>query len=194
MAAHDDKISDNRRKLFKALSAAPVVMTLRPGAALATASAYQCLANKDADVFIAAPANECTDEIDCFAYELLTYWNVQCGSDEIIIVVEVNSAFYRLDIPGVQVSTVSKDGDNKLSGNLGACYFVELSSNDGYFLVLVEPVNADGTGVLGDSGEAVDINPVGVYPATLPAPTYQGITHTCLCSIHPDATGTFVKG
>ena len=33
MAAHDEKISQNRRKLFKALSAAPVVATLAPGQA-----------------------------------------------------------------------------------------------------------------------------------------------------------------
>ena len=31
MAAQDDKISENRRRLFKALSAVPVVATLRPG-------------------------------------------------------------------------------------------------------------------------------------------------------------------
>ncbi len=43
MAAQDDKISENRRRLFKALSAAPVVATLRPGT-LAAGSAYQCAA------------------------------------------------------------------------------------------------------------------------------------------------------
>lgn len=45
MAAHDEKISQNRRKLFKALSAAPVVATLAPGQAAAQASAFQCLNN-----------------------------------------------------------------------------------------------------------------------------------------------------
>lgn len=44
MAAQDDKISENRRRLFKALSAVPVVMTLRPGEAMANMSAFQCLA------------------------------------------------------------------------------------------------------------------------------------------------------
>ena len=42
MAAHDEKISSNRRKLFKALSAAPVVYTLDSGATGANASAFQC--------------------------------------------------------------------------------------------------------------------------------------------------------
>lgn len=45
MAARDEKISNNRRRLFKALSAAPVVATLKPGSALATSSAYQCLSS-----------------------------------------------------------------------------------------------------------------------------------------------------
>ncbi len=50
MAAHDDKISDNRRRLFKALSAAPVVMTLRPGEALAGSNlAHITCANKQLD-------------------------------------------------------------------------------------------------------------------------------------------------
>ncbi len=44
MSADDEnKISENRRRLFKALSTAPVVMTLRPGQVLANASAFQCL-------------------------------------------------------------------------------------------------------------------------------------------------------
>jgi hypothetical protein len=54
MAAHDDKISNNRRRLFKALSAAPIVATLRPGEALANNSAYQCamkLREEQVDVF-----------------------------------------------------------------------------------------------------------------------------------------------
>ena len=42
MAAHDEQISQRRRQLFKALSAAPVVATLAPSQA-AAGSAYQCL-------------------------------------------------------------------------------------------------------------------------------------------------------
>jgi hypothetical protein len=45
MSSKDDQISSNRRRLFKALSAAPVVATLRPGEALANTSAYQCAEN-----------------------------------------------------------------------------------------------------------------------------------------------------
>jgi hypothetical protein len=42
MSSKDDQISSNRRRLFKALSAAPVVAAMNPGHALANASAYQC--------------------------------------------------------------------------------------------------------------------------------------------------------
>ena len=45
MAAHKENVSQNRRRLFKALSATPVVATLSPGSAIASHSAYQCAAN-----------------------------------------------------------------------------------------------------------------------------------------------------
>jgi hypothetical protein len=44
MSAREENVSQNRRRLFKALSSAPVVATLSPGSALATHSAYQCAA------------------------------------------------------------------------------------------------------------------------------------------------------
>jgi len=80
MAAHNEKISANRRKLFKALSATPVVLTLRPGSALANTSIVQCLADgfaSDAgtDDFIAA-GSTCSQNDDCFAYKELNYWRV----------------------------------------------------------------------------------------------------------------------
>lgn len=55
MAAQDDQISKNRRRLFKALSAVPVVATLRPGEALANSSAFQCVAKVRAENFSPAP-------------------------------------------------------------------------------------------------------------------------------------------
>lgn len=57
MAAHDDKISNNRRRLFKALSAVPVVATLRPGEALANSSAFQCVAKVRAENFSPLPTS-----------------------------------------------------------------------------------------------------------------------------------------
>lgn len=44
MSAHEEKISNKRRKLFKALSAVPVVATFGPGEALANTSSIQCAA------------------------------------------------------------------------------------------------------------------------------------------------------
>ena len=80
MAAHDEKISSNRRRLFKALSATPVVLTLRPGSALANSSIVQCLADGFASDtgtqdFIPSGA-ACSQGDDCFAYAPLTYWEV----------------------------------------------------------------------------------------------------------------------
>lgn len=47
MSSQDDhQISEQRRRLFKALSAVPVVATLRPGEALANGSAFQCAAKE----------------------------------------------------------------------------------------------------------------------------------------------------
>jgi hypothetical protein len=80
MAAHDEKISSNRRRLFKALSATPVVLTLRPGSALANSSIVQCLADgfaSDAGTQDFVPSGaSCSQGDDCFAYAPLTYWEV----------------------------------------------------------------------------------------------------------------------
>jgi hypothetical protein len=43
MTSLDNQVSEKRRRLFKALSAAPVVATLRPGEALANSSSFQCV-------------------------------------------------------------------------------------------------------------------------------------------------------
>lgn len=49
MAVQNDKVSEKRRRLFKALSAVPVVTTLRPGSALAAQSSMQCAAKNRAE-------------------------------------------------------------------------------------------------------------------------------------------------
>jgi hypothetical protein len=81
MATQDEKISDNRRRLFKALSAAPVVATLRPGEALATSSAIQCAANPmpiaDTKYYLNTTQG-CTNSdtgVDCHAYLQRMFWN-----------------------------------------------------------------------------------------------------------------------
>jgi hypothetical protein len=88
MADHDDKsVSEKRRRLFKALSAAPVVMTLRPGEALANASSLQCAATARAlrlpeyiESDCLSLGDACEDlgsnryQVDGGLYRGITYW------------------------------------------------------------------------------------------------------------------------
>jgi hypothetical protein len=88
MSAPDDKISSNRRRLFKALSTAPVVMTLKPGAALANASSMQCLLKESGEVtqkFHLKETAQCistgsTEGAGCFAYLKQRYWDVSANT------------------------------------------------------------------------------------------------------------------
>lgn len=80
MSAPDDKISSNRRRLFKALSTAPVVMTLKPGAALATSSAIQCAANEmplaETKFYLnTTQACSSTSGAGCHAFLERTFWD-----------------------------------------------------------------------------------------------------------------------
>jgi len=68
MTAHDEKISKNRRRLFKALSTAPVVATLQPGSALA-GSTMQCLANPTDPLNLSDVSACMVRDPDCWAYE-----------------------------------------------------------------------------------------------------------------------------
>ena len=75
MTVHDDKISDKRRRLFKALSAAPVVATLQPGSAFANASAFQCSKNiRDNLTLRPGPVELGSINTEPFLYNRLTYW------------------------------------------------------------------------------------------------------------------------
>ena len=86
MASDNQPISDKRRRLFKALSAAPVVATLRPGEALANSSAFQCAAslrkiqiqpfinqNNTPTSCAVAVGEDCT--IEGIIYRKVHYWN-----------------------------------------------------------------------------------------------------------------------
>ncbi len=75
MAAHDDNISNKRRRLFKALSAAPVVATLQPGSAFANASAFQCTKNiRDNLTLHPGPVQPGSSQAGPFLYQYLTHW------------------------------------------------------------------------------------------------------------------------
>ena len=87
MAAHNENISHNRRRLFKALSTAPVVATLSPGEVLARESSYQCTTKEMPEATIKFhksdpgcmsidnPAPGQISGAGCHAYEQRSFWD-----------------------------------------------------------------------------------------------------------------------
>lgn len=198
MAAHEDKISKNRRKLFKALSTAPVVVTLSPGSALATQSAYQCLTKAvdpmppvGYEFHLTDPG--CTNDL-CYVYQEKPYWTVSLGTKPIdpawpqevkdlvdATIVETQPGKF-ITLTGDNVSgLVTKDAsDDLLIGPVTDPYIVVAGGNTGLFLLVIEP--------LGET-ENPPIDFVGVYPEFQPTGNLQGITGTCLTSIMPGSSG-----
>lgn len=75
MAVQDNNISTKRRRLFKALSTAPVVATLNPGSALAAASSMQCAAKiRAGETLVPGPVDPTSVAADPFLYQELMYW------------------------------------------------------------------------------------------------------------------------
>ena len=136
MAAQDDKISSNRRKLFKALSAAPVVLTLRPGSALANASAHQCVKidreehsgyhwkgkEHESDFEDCSVDGVCKDKVDGAIYKKFKYWMPHSSEDRFYtgssysdascpeVVVERDSGQF-FDLDGNQLNNVQRIQD-----------------------------------------------------------------------------------
>lgn len=80
MAANEKQISQNRRRLFKALSAAPVVATLTPGSALANQSAFQCLSKIIPPVNFHPTDPGCNTGETCYVYQPVEYWDTSSGT------------------------------------------------------------------------------------------------------------------
>jgi hypothetical protein len=126
MATQDNQISDKRRRLFKALSAAPVVATLRPGQALANSSAFQCLSNPpalddvDQPVYLydEMPA-DCTGAPgkDCLAFVARTYWSFED------LKTEANQDFWKEEVG--ESNIIVRTNDVTRTGKL---YVVEMTS------------------------------------------------------------------
>jgi len=187
MAAHDEKISTNRRRLFKALSSVPVVMTLRPGSALANSSLYQCAEkiadpNTDPTLLTYGPI-----PTPGFATEMLDYFPLQNVPSSCLLqiasdfVVYIDGALYGNLSPGIAITTGftydpgaggagSGTGSLMLLNNVGqTCQTI--AANSGNF-ALLDSVTDDNmfTGV--------------PFPKANPlSPGLQGITGTCLASI-----------
>ncbi len=204
MAAHDDQISKNRRRLFKALSAAPVVMTLRPGSALAQGSAFQCLENDPpATQFISSTEEMLCDVTDnCSAYADLFFWEIPdvppqaaCALQGGETLVQTDPDTYVTFPDGVEVdvNVVASQGQPGLwdifpeSSSAIPCY-EGVSQQRGNFRV-VAPLTLDQQGY-----DLTSVQPDFIQPQN---PDAVGITQTCLMSVDPDATiapNRFVKG
>lgn len=168
MSADDEnKISENRRRLFKALSTAPVVMTLRPGQALANASAFQCLSTPPTattPVYLQPLPGDCSEaDAGCLAYvervyfdnlslsnAQLNYWNRVIGNNSIIVQTDLTdpSVLYVVNMDTFAGSPFDAgangfalDSNNNLlvPVNSGGANPVQVAGQTGYFLYEVTP-------------------------------------------------------
>jgi len=190
MAAHEEKISGKRRKLFKALSAAPAVVTLSPGSALATDSAFQCaLKIADGDPNLTQPGPVVTDG---FVDATLTHWaiadgegvddgtgenqDIPCPIDASVeFIVEINGVFYDSANPG-QPSTL-----NVAISTTNSNILEVMDSSDVVCMTIVgKPGNFAVLGAISSDGQSFEA--LGVYPQRDPA-VDNGITGTCMTSL-----------
>lgn len=192
MSANDKNISNNRRKLFKALSTAPVVMTLKPGAALANASAYQCLSSgqniSNWHQYTWPHINDpCGTGETCYAYQYRNYLDtsegvaisgINCPSlHQIIIEVGGDGSEKYLDFTrnlatpyiGIDLEDPSK---RVLKNAAGVVCVKRIPVRRGLFALVGHQV---------DGG--VDFRVDGIFPEKEVAGDLQGITGTCLTSI-----------
>lgn len=196
MAAHEEKISDKRRKLFKALSAAPVVLTLRPGSANANSSAFQCAAkilDPRTDPFLVSlgPTPSPTPDFVYGTYDYFKLTNVpsNCRLNELAddFVVYIDGDLYGNLHPGVPITTSGYTYDSGQGGpgsGTGSLTLLDgsgqqcqtIGATSGQF-ALLDNVEEDG------SFEGV------AFPKADPAvPNMQGITGTCMASINGVST------
>lgn len=207
MAAHDDKISTNRRRLFKALSSVPVVMTLRPGSALANTSAYQCLADGKISnwhkydwphINMPCPNDGGTA---CYAYEYRNYINAKEGT-----AVSGVSCIQGLHHILIEVGGDGSESYLDFNGNMASSY-VGVDPADNALRVLINgsgdvcktgiPVRRGLFAVVGHADEGKTTFTVdGVFPEYRIEDTngYQGITGTCMNSIVGVTPQTLSRG
>lgn len=203
MAAEDNEISPKRRRLFKALSTAPVVMTLQSGSAMATASAFNCLDNKQIKpIETLVPQMVAGDP--AYVYEKHPGYRYTGGSCPSVPfgtegwIVSIDGEFYQFETATnvTNLVAVSTSGGNRLDlkketikpGEFEVCATTE-PMQEVLLLVVYEPLKTgeDGftkTPVAGGSGMADDVEEVGVVPLADPNSGFnQGITGSCLMSI-----------
>jgi hypothetical protein len=189
MSADDDKVSGNRRRLFKALSTAPVVMTLRPGEALANNSTFQC-AEKIADPNV-SPNLEVYGPVPTPGFVTLTYdyfkledVPLNCAlqiTDD--FVVAIDEALYGNLNPGVAITNgfIYDPGPGGAGSGTGT-----LTLLDGNAQPCGDPLPA----IVGEFALLDSLADDGLFtgvawPKANPNnPELQGITGTCMASIN----------
>lgn len=145
MASDNQPISDKRRRLFKALSAAPVVATLRPGEALARMSSYQCaaqdmghpdrlfyLANSTPAPAVAESYCSAPGTAGCYWYDKRYYWELDDSKCDDL------AGHILVDVATSDVGTV---GDSAPSTRY---YLVNTSTSVGLALPTSYQVSVDG--------------------------------------------------
>jgi hypothetical protein len=177
MAAQDQKISPKRRRLFKALSTAPVVMTLQSGSAMATASAINCIDKQQL-----TPLNTLVKEAEAgpdtgYVYERHSgYEYTSDGTCSTYLdagwIVDINGDLYEFETRASLNSNAITDPDDCLT-HIGP-------RTDVLLLVVYQPDSSQ-------PGLATTVGEVGIVPIADPnAANNQGLTGSCLVSI----TGT----
>ncbi|MDJ0739048.1 MAG: hypothetical protein QNJ91_04985 [Gammaproteobacteria bacterium] len=221
MAAHDEKISQNRRRLFKALSTAPVVATLSPGSALATQSAFQCLSSEVVAQNFHETGTMCSvGDPDCFVYETKVHWrggeatvnpsvpgNTALWPTGIadlnqpgIVIVESETApgsfFVRVDdTTSVPLVAPLLDVNVSLDSSSGTSLLVNFTDpNTTITTTYLEFPNRDGVALTlfeRVGSPPTAVNRVGVLPDQHPGGNIQGLAATCLTSVDPGNASSF---
>jgi hypothetical protein len=198
MSADNDSTSTTRRRLFKALAAAPVVTTLKPGAALANSSAFQCaqkIVGADEPNLLASsygPLANLNSNSEGFLYVLLPYLDLQTSpppgcyggtlptGTRYVVAVENAGAYdlYSDVAPGqaLAAARISYDGTvfSFFNGGGQPCQETRQPLL-GYFALFYAAGDDYATGT--------------PWPKANPSSgsDLQGMTGTCLASVNPDA-------
>jgi hypothetical protein len=205
MAAPDNESRQNRRRVLKAISTAPVVATLHSGSAFATASAYQCIDNDDPVIRAFLPSEDPGSTNAKYVYELHDWWEVTSvpdptcdsrivvgtrivgiGNNGTVQYVTFDGDVITSDVVLLQNDTLQIGGTTP--GKL-PCGSTGPRQANGKFLLFVEPVkHADNGGLIpANPSEATGIEIQGIYPVKQSDGVNQGITGTCLVSVNPGA-------
>ena len=207
MATEGQQASQRRRRLLKAMSTAPVVMTLQSGSAMANTSAYQCLVNVDDQIPGLVPAGSSGGTLARYVRETHVTWffpdtaNLAAcpapfgqlaglpAADRWIAQIDgtlytsLGDTVISADIPGGVLASSSVPGGLDVMASAGPSGTMVCATTDGQtssdLLVMVQVI------------EDANGHPIGISDSSLVFPqhiqqgaqNFQGITGTCMMSI-----------